>query len=46
VRFCHLKAGSRQPVAFPARRGFESVYNLAGGVEAGSTGIDREMPRD
>jgi outer membrane protein len=35
VRFCHRGARSRQLVAFPARPGLESVYNLAGGIGAG-----------
>jgi hypothetical protein len=44
VRFRHRRARLRQFVAWAARRGCESVYNLAGGIE-GSMGIDLAAPR-
>jgi rhodanese-related sulfurtransferase len=45
VCICHHGARSAQVVAFLERRGFESVYNLAGGVDAWSTQVDAAVPR-
>ena len=45
VCICHHGARSAQVVAFLERQGFESVYNLAGGIEAWSTQVDAAVPR-
>jgi rhodanese-related sulfurtransferase len=42
---CHHGARSAQVVAFLERAGFESVYNLAGGIDAWSTRVDPGVPR-
>ena len=42
---CHHGMRSAQVVAFLARAGFESVYNLAGGIDAWSTQVDVRVPR-
>jgi len=42
---CHHGMRSAQVVAFLARAGFESVYNLAGGIDAWSTQVDTGVPR-
>ena len=45
VCFCHHGVRSRQVVAFLERQGYESVYNLAGGIEAWSVEVDPQVPR-
>ena len=45
VCYCHHGMRSLQVVAFLQRQGFESVYNLAGGIEAWSLEIDPAVPR-
>ena len=42
---CHHGMRSAQVVAFLERAGFDSVYNLAGGIDAWSTGVDPSVPR-
>ena len=42
---CHHGMRSAQVVAFLARQGFESVYNLAGGIDAWSAEADTRVPR-
>lgn len=42
---CHHGVRSAQVVAFLERAGFESVYNLAGGIDAWSASIDPAVPR-
>jgi rhodanese-related sulfurtransferase len=45
VCICHHGVRSLQVVAFLERHGFESVYNLAGGIDAWSTEVDPGVPR-
>ena len=45
VCYCHHGMRSLQVVAFLQRQGFESVYNLAGGIEAWSLDVDPAVPR-
>jgi len=45
VCICHHGMRSAQVVAFLERQGFESAYNLAGGIDAWSTQIDPGVPR-
>lgn len=45
VVYCHHGVRSLQVVAFLLRQGFESVYNLAGGIDAWSQETDRAVPR-
>ena len=45
VCICHHGVRSAQVVAFLDRHGFESVYNLAGGIDAWSTRVDANVPR-
>jgi rhodanese-related sulfurtransferase len=45
VCICHHGARSAQVVAFLERAGFESVYNLAGGIDAWSFEVDASVPR-
>jgi rhodanese-related sulfurtransferase len=45
VCICHHGARSAQVVAFLERQGFESVYNLAGGIDAWSLQVDAGVPR-
>ena len=45
VCFCHHGVRSLQVVAFLERQGFESVYNLAGGIDAWSLQVDPRVPR-
>jgi rhodanese-related sulfurtransferase len=42
---CHHGMRSAQVVAFLERQGFESVYNLAGGIDAWSAQVDATVPR-
>lgn len=42
---CHHGMRSAQVVAFLERAGFDSVYNLAGGIDAWSTKVDPAVPR-
>lgn len=44
VAICHHGARSLQVAYFLARRGFERVHNLAGGVDAWARSIDPAMP--
>ena len=45
VCICHHGVRSAQVVAFLLHQGYGAVYNLAGGVDAWSTRIDRAVPR-
>ncbi|HEV7913362.1 MAG TPA: rhodanese-like domain-containing protein [Albitalea sp.] len=45
VCICHHGVRSLQVVAFLTRQGFESVYNLAGGIDAWSLEVDPAVPR-
>ena len=45
VCICHHGARSAQVVAFLERQGFDSVYNLAGGIDAWSREVDAAVPR-
>jgi rhodanese-related sulfurtransferase len=45
VCICHHGVRSLQVVAFLQRHGFESVYNLAGGIDAWSAEVDPTVPR-
>ena len=45
VCICHHGARSAQVVAFLERSGFESVYNLAGGIDAWSQDVDPKVAR-
>ena len=45
VVYCHHGMRSLQVVAFLERQGFESVYNLAGGIDAWSCEADPSVPR-
>jgi len=45
VCICHHGARSAQVVAFLERQGFESVYNLVGGIDAWSREVDPSVPR-
>ena len=42
---CHHGMRSAQVGAFLAHQGFESVYNLAGGIDAWSQQLDATVPR-
>jgi len=44
VAICHHGARSLQVAQFLGRRGFERVYNLAGGVDAWARSIEPAMP--
>jgi len=45
VCYCHHGVRSQQVVAFLRRQGFDSVYNLAGGIDAWSQEVDPSVPR-
>jgi rhodanese-related sulfurtransferase len=45
VAYCHHGMRSLQVVAFLQRQGFDSVYNLAGGIDAWSQEVDPGVPR-
>ena len=45
VCYCHHGVRSLQVVAFLRRQGLQSVYNLAGGIEAWSLAVDPAVPR-
>lgn len=45
VCYCHHGMRSLQVIAFLQRQGFDSVYNLAGGIEAWSVQMDPSVPR-
>jgi rhodanese-related sulfurtransferase len=45
VCLCHHGVRSLQVVAFLSQRGYPSVYNLAGGIDAWSVAIDPAVPR-
>lgn len=45
VCICHHGVRSLQAVAFLVRAGFDSVYNLAGGIDAWSMEVDPGVPR-
>lgn len=45
VCLCHHGVRSAQVVAFLQRNGFDSVYNLAGGIDAWSATVDPTIPR-
>ena len=45
VCICHHGMRSAQVAGFLGRQGFESVYNLAGGIDAWSAQIDAAVPR-
>lgn len=42
---CHHGMRSAQVVAFLERQGFQTVYNLAGGIDAWSQQVDPSVPR-
>ena len=42
---CHHGMRSAQVAGFLMRRGFAEVYNVAGGIEAWSCTVDRQVPR-
>lgn len=44
LALCHHGARSMQVVAFLAQRGFDHVYNIAGGTHAWSTEVDPTVP--
>ncbi len=45
VVFCHHGIRSAQVAAFLRQRGFASVRNMAGGIDAWSTQVDPSIPR-
>ena len=45
VCICHHGMRSAQVVAFLARQGFDTAYNLAGGTDAWSEQVDASLPR-
>ena len=45
VCLCPHGMRSQQVVAFLSRQGFDSVYNLAGGIDAWSLEVDATVPR-
>jgi rhodanese-related sulfurtransferase len=44
VVICHHGGRSMQAALFLERQGFNSVFNLAGGVDAWARTVDKEMP--
>lgn len=44
VLICHHGGRSMQVAAYLERNGFESVYNLSGGVNAWAREVDAAMP--
>ena len=42
---CHHGMRSQAAAEYFARNGFTNVYNLAGGIDAWSTDVDRSVPR-
>lgn len=45
VCICHHGVRSLHVAAFLARQGFDSVFNLAGGIDAWSAEVDPAVPR-
>lgn len=45
VCYCHHGMRSMQVVAFLSQQGMDSVYNLAGGIDAWSCEVDPTVPR-
>ena len=45
ICYCHHGMRSLQVVAFLQRQGFDSVLNLAGGIDAWSSEVDSAVPR-
>ena len=45
VCICHHGMRSAQVVAFLERQGFDTAYNLAGGIDAWSAQVDPGVPR-
>jgi len=45
VCICHHGMRSAQVVAFLERQGFDSAYNLVGGIDAWSQQVDAAVPR-
>ncbi len=45
VVVCHVGARSRQVAGFLLGAGFKHVFNLTGGIDAWSQGIDPHVPR-
>lgn len=45
VCICHHGARSAQVAMFLQHRGFEQVYNLAGGIDAWAREVDATIPR-
>jgi rhodanese-related sulfurtransferase len=45
VTYCHHGVRSLNAAAFLERNGFERVFSLAGGIDAWSMEIDRDVPR-
>ncbi|NNM61589.1 MAG: sulfurtransferase [Steroidobacteraceae bacterium] len=45
IVLCHAGARSLQVAHFLERRGFQSVFNLTGGIDAWSVDVDPSIPR-
>jgi rhodanese-related sulfurtransferase len=45
ICMCHLGGRSAQVAAFLSANGYESVLNLAGGIDAWSQKVDTDVPR-
>jgi len=45
VIVCHVGGRSMQAALFLRSRGFDNVYNLAGGIDAWSQTVDPSVPR-
>jgi len=45
VILCHVGGRSMQAALFLRSRGFDNVYNLAGGIDAWSQTVDPSVPR-
>jgi rhodanese-related sulfurtransferase len=45
VCVCHHGMRSQQVAHFLSQQGFESVFNLSGGIDAWSTEVDSAIPR-
>jgi monothiol glutaredoxin len=42
---CHHGGRSAQAAMYFAQRGFSEVYNVVGGIDAWSLGVDHQVPR-
>lgn len=45
VVMCHSGGRSRRVAEFLSTRGFEEIYNLAGGIDAWAAQVDPSVPR-